>query len=572
MLIFNTAVFLFGGLGLFLMGMKFLSDGLQTVAGSSLKNLIGIFTNNRFLGVFVGILVTTLLQSSSITSVMVIGFVNAELMVLRQAIGVIMGANVGTTTTGWLLALDIGKYGIPLAGVFGLIYSFTSKEKIKYSAYAVLGLGLLFMGLEAMKAALAPLAESPEFLVFLTKFNANTFEGLLKCVLAGTVLTAIMQSSSGMLGVTIAMAHQGFINFETSAAIVLGANIGTTVTGLLASIGTSRAARRTSLFNILFNVLGTIWVVILFKPFIAFIAAFISIAFKVPDPDLIKMTADGLKYAPHATLAIATFHTVFNVINLIVLLPFTNVFARVLETLVKQKAKRKKNVATKLDDRLLASPFVAISQSNREILHMNKSLKNMMDDLKVYLEDPSASKKQDAIFDAENHLDLAQEELTNFLTKLLSNRASRVVAVDAERHMRMSDDIETASDYATQVLKLHLRMEEKRVSFDKEHFTGIIELHDKTTKLIEELQVFLEQPIKSDSLLSSIRQHGSHITSLVRDLRSMHWSHLSEALYDPLVTTTYTDVLNAYRKIKEHIITATEAGCVELHESSFSLE
>ena len=572
MLIFNTAVFLFGGLGLFLMGMKFLSDGLQTVAGSSLKNLIGIFTNNRFLGVFVGILVTTLLQSSSITSVMVIGFVNAELMVLRQAIGVIMGANVGTTTTGWLLALDIGKYGIPLAGVFGLIYSFTSKEKIKYSAYAVLGLGLLFMGLEAMKAALAPLAESPEFLVFLTKFNANTFEGLLKCVLAGTVLTAIMQSSSAMLGVTIAMAHQGFINFETSAAIVLGANIGTTVTGFLASIGTSRAARRTSLFNILFNVLGTIWVVILFKPFIAFIAAFISIAFKVPDPDLIKMTADGLKYAPHATLAIATFHTVFNVINLIILLPFTNVFARVLETLVKQKAKRKKNVATKLDDRLLASPFVAISQSNREILHMNKSLKNMMDDLKVYLEDPSASKKQDAIFDAENHLDLAQEELTNFLTKLLSNRASRVVAVDAERHMRMSDDIETASDYATQVLKLHLRMEEKRVSFDKEHFTGIIELHDKTTKLIEELQVFLEQPIKSDSLLSSIRQHGSHITSLVRDLRSMHWSHLSEALYDPLVTTTYTDVLNAYRKIKEHIITATEAGCVESHESSFSLE
>ena len=572
MLIFNTAVFLFGGLGLFLMGMKFLSDGLQTVAGSSLKNLIGIFTNNRFLGVFVGILVTTLLQSSSITSVMVIGFVNAELMVLRQAIGVIMGANVGTTTTGWVLALDIGKYGIPLAGVFGLIYSFTSKEKIKYSAYAVLGLGLLFMGLEAMKAALAPLAESPEFLVFLTKFNANTFEGLLKCVLAGTVLTAIMQSSSAMLGVTIAMAHQGFINFETSAAIVLGANIGTTVTGFLASIGTSRAARRTSLFNILFNVLGTIWVVILFKPFIAFIAAFISIAFKVPDPDLIKMTADGLKYAPHATLAIATFHTVFNVINLIVLLPFTNVFARVLETLVKQKAKRKKNVATKLDDRLLASPFVAISQSNREILHMNKSLKNMMDDLKVYLEDPSASKKQDAIFDAENHLDLAQEELTNFLTKLLSNRASRVVAVDAERHMRMSDDIETASDYATQVLKLHLRMEEKRVSFDKEHFTGIIELHDKTTKLIEELQVFLEQPIKSDSLLSSIRQHGSHITSLVLYILIMHSSHLYEALYYPLVTTTYTDVLNAYRKIKEHIITATEAGCVESHESSFSLE
>lgn len=558
--IMNVVVFLAGGLGLFLMGMKFMSDGLQTVAGPSLKTLIGAVTNNRILGVLVGVLVTCLVQSSSITSVMVIGFVNAELMMLKQAIGVIMGANVGTTVTGWVLVLDIGKYGLPLAGVFGLIYCFVSKERIKYSALAILGVGLIFMGLEAMKAALAPLANSPEFCDFLRLFEASSFSGLIKCVFIGLVLTAIVQSSSAILGVTIAMAHQGLINFETSAALVLGQNIGTTITAFLASIGASRAARRAALFHILFNVFGVLWVIVIFRSYLGFVEYVLEAVFNITDPNMIK-TENGVSVAPYMTASIATFHTIFNVVNLLVLLPFTGIVASVLEKLVKKKVVKKKIVATKLDFPLLASPFAAITQSNREILLMNEKLKTMMGDLRVCLTNgPDSRKKQDAIFGAESHLDLAQEEITNFLTNLLSNRASQTVASDAERQLRMSDDLETASDYITQILKLHLRMSEKNVAFDEEHSSGILKLHDETTLLVDRVQELLEQANKDERNLSVIRKQGFDITQLVRDLRSMHWSHLAECQYDPLVTTTYTDILNDYRKIKEHLIIAAETG------------
>ncbi|HHX14549.1 MAG TPA: Na/Pi cotransporter family protein, partial [Fibrobacter sp.] len=437
----NTIAFLVGGLGLFLMGMKFMSDGLQTVAGPSLKSLIGAVTNNRILGVLVGVLVTFLVQSSSITSVMVIGFVNAELMLLKQAIGVIMGANVGTTVTGWVLVLNIGKYGMPLAGIFGLIYCFVEKETVKHTALAFLGLGLVFMGLEGMKNALEPLSESPEFCSFMTMFDASTFYGLVKCVLIGALLTAVLQSSSAMLGVTIAMAHQGLIGFESAAALVLGQNIGTTATAFLASIGTGRAARRAALFHIFFNVFGVLWVVVIFRPYLQFVQFVLEFVFHIPEPDVIK-TVNGASIAPYMTASIATFHTIFNVANLFVLLPFTGLIAKVLEKLFKQKSVKRKVVATKLDYPLLTSPFAAITQSNREILLMNQTVKKMMSDLRISLTNgPETRKKQDAIFAAEAHLDLVQEEIANFLTNLLSNRASQTVANDAERQLRMSDDL-----------------------------------------------------------------------------------------------------------------------------------
>lgn len=559
-LVMNTIAFLVGGLGLFLMGMKFMSDGLQTVAGPSLKSLIGAVTNNRILGVLVGVLVTCLVQSSSITSVMVIGFVNAELMLLKQAIGVIMGANVGTTVTGWVLVLNIGKYGMPLAGIFGLIYCFVEKETVKHTALALLGLGLVFMGLEGMKNALEPLSESPEFCSFMTMFDASTFYGLVKCVLIGALLTAVLQSSSAMLGVTIAMAHQGLIGFESAAALVLGQNIGTTATAFLASIGTGRAARRAALFHIFFNVFGVLWVVVIFRPYLQFVQFVLEFVFHIPEPDVIK-TVNGASIAPYMTASIATFHTIFNVANLFVLLPFTGLIAKGLEKLFKQKSVKRKVVATKLDYPLLTSPFAAITQSNREILLMNQTVKKMMSDLRISLTNgPETRKKQDAIFAAEAHLDLVQEEIANFLTNLLSNRASQTVANDAERQLRMSDDLETASDYITQVLKLHLRLSDKNVCFDEEHANGILKLHDETSSLVDLVQELLEQVNKDDKMLAIVRKQGFEITQLVRELRSMHWSHLAEAQYDPLVTTTYTDVLNDYRKIKEHLITAAETG------------
>ena len=554
-LIIESFAFLLGGLGVFLLGMRFMSDGLQTVAGPSLKRLIGAVTNNRFLGVLVGVVVTCLVQSSAITTVMTIGFVNAEMMLLKQSLGVIMGANVGTTITGWVLVLNIGKYGLPLAGICALFFCFAKNERLRYTMYAILGVGLVFIGLEEMKNALEPLAMSEKFRSVFAMFSADSFAGILKCVVIGCLLTALVQSSSATLGVTIALAYQGLICFETSAALILGQNIGSTITAFIASIGTSKAARRVALFHIIFNVIGVAWVVLLFRPYLNGIQFVLEHVLHVPAMAM----EPRIEYSKeNMTTAIATFHTAFNVVNLFVFLPFTSYIAKILEKFFNSKVPEKKLVATKLEYHLLSSPFLAITHSGREIYGMGESLNNMMDDLIECLNDgPEAKKRRDAVFSGEAHLDSAQEEVTNFLTRLLAGRASQSIANDAERQLRMSDDLETASDYIVQILKLHLRLQDNNLKYNEEHLNGLRNLHEKNKQLTELVLQQINTPNNFEQL-EKIREIGLEITQLVRSLRSMHWSQLAEEQYEPLISTTYTDMLSSYRKIKEHLVQVAE--------------
>ncbi|MDA0919103.1 MAG: Na/Pi symporter, partial [Planctomycetota bacterium] len=215
-----------GGLGIFLLGMKHMSDGMQAVAGSSLRKLIGAVTNNRILATIVGVVVTCVVQSSSITTVMVIGFVNSGVMQLGQAIGVIMGANIGTTITGWILVLKIGKYGLPLLGGSAFFYLFSRGDRWRYWAMALMGVGMVFFGLEVMKDACSIIKETPAFEQWFQRFDAGTYLGVLGCAAAGCILTVLVQSSSATLGITISLAVQGVISYETAAALVLGENIG----------------------------------------------------------------------------------------------------------------------------------------------------------------------------------------------------------------------------------------------------------------------------------------------------------------------------------------------------------
>ena len=554
-LIIESFAFLLGGLGVFLLGMRFMSDGLQTVAGPSLKRLIGAVTNNRFLGVLVGVVVTCLVQSSAITTVMTIGFVNAEMMLLKQSLGVIMGANVGTTITGWVLVLNIGKYGLPLAGICALFFCFAKNERLRYTMYAILGVGLVFIGLEEMKNALEPLATSEKFRSVFAMFSADSFAGILKCVVIGCLLTALVQSSSATLGVTIALAYQGLICFETSAALILGQNIGSTITAFIASIGTSKAARRVALFHIIFNVIGVAWVILLFRPYLHGIQFVLEHVLHVPAMAM----EPRIEYSKeNMTTAIATFHTAFNVVNLFVFLPFTSYIAKILEKFFNSKVPEKKLVATKLEYHLLSSPFLAITHSGREIYGMGESLNNMMDDLIECLNDgPEAKKRRDAVFSGEAHLDSAQEEVTNFLTRLLAGRASQSIANDAERQLRMSDDLETASDYIVQILKLHLRLQDNNLKYNEEHLTGLRNLHEKNKQLTELVLQQINTPNNFEQL-EKIREIGLEITQLVRSLRSMHWSQLAEEQYEPLISTTYTDMHKTYRKIKEHLVQVAE--------------
>ena len=256
-----------GGLGIFLLGMKYMQQGLQVVAGDSIRRMINAVTANRFLAVGIGLFITTLVQSSSVTSVMVIGLVNSELMALTGAIGVIIGANIGTTITGWILALKIGQYGLPLLGLAAFGWLFIKGERLRYSALAMLGIGMVFFGLELMKDGFEPVSDLPEFASMFQLFEATDYLGVLKSALVGCGVTLVIQSSSATLGMTIALANTGVIDFQTAGAVVLGTNVGTTVTAYLASLGADDInAKRTAYFHILFNVAGVAAITALFLP------------------------------------------------------------------------------------------------------------------------------------------------------------------------------------------------------------------------------------------------------------------------------------------------------------------
>ena len=288
-----------GGLGIFLLGMKYMSDGMQAVAGNSLRRMIGLATNNRFLATIVGTAVTVVVQSSSVTTVMVVGFVNSGVMELAQGVGVIMGANIGTTITGWILVLNIGKYGLPILGAAAFIYLFSKGDRWRYWAMAFMGVGMVFFGLEIMKDACAAIKDLPEFEAWFQRFDASTYPGILGCALAGCLLTMVVQSSSATLGITISLAFQGVISYETAAALVLGENIGTTITAILASIGATTNARRAAYFHVLFNIIGVFWITLVFDQYIEMIQWLVV-------GDVTKaVVQNGEEVFPHTTAAIA---------------------------------------------------------------------------------------------------------------------------------------------------------------------------------------------------------------------------------------------------------------------------
>ncbi len=552
----QCVIFLIGGVGIFLLGLRFLSMGLQTIAGPTLQKLIGKVTNHRVLGVLVGMGVTCLVQSSAVTMAMVIGFVNAGIMQLSQTLGVIMGANIGTTITGWVLVLNMDQYGMPLAGACALVYCFAKKERVKYSALALLGVGLVFVGLAAMKVSLAPVSNNQDFLNALAVFNAESFFSICACILVGFLLATIMQSSSASLGVTIVLASQGLIGFNTAAAMVLGQNIGCTIAALMIAANTSRHARRAAIFHLLFNVFGVIWVTLLFDPTISGMRWLLNTAFGVANPDDPK----------NVTLAIALYHTTFNIVNTLVLLPFTGKIPALLDKLFPNKVTPKHAVVTKLEPALIKSPFAAITQSAREMSMMNKTVRDMLGDLRLVIDGKADKTVVERIFDAENKLDTAQTEVIGFLTALLSTSVSKSIANDAERQLRMSDDLESASDYVTQILKLALRMRDHNVNFDKTHHEELIVLHESVSKLAADVGDVLENPQDVRKLVE-VRREGHEITELVREYRAKHWSHVAEINEDPLLTTTFTDLLSSYRKVKEHLVTATQAlGAEIVHE------
>ena len=535
-----------GGLGVFLLGMKYMSEGLQTIAGSRLRRLIGAVTNNRLMATGVGTAVTTLIQSSSVTTVMVVGFVNAGFMTLSQAIGVIMGANIGTTITGWILVLKIGIYGLPLLGVSALVYRFAKRERWRYIAMVAMGLGMVFFGLELMKNGFKPIRGLDGFDTWFSLFSAASYWGVLKCAAVGCILTLIVQSSSATLGITIGLASTGVIPFETAAALVLGENIGTTITAFLASLGTTTNAKRAAYAHVIFNVLGVVWVTALFSPFIWFVTKFMGLS--GVDPYNVV----------HVTAGIATVHTIFNVTNTLLFLPLTNYLAAFLTWVVPEKAYKEAPHLTHLDGRLAETPEIGIEQSRIEILRMGEMVKKMLGRLR---ESIGAEDMDDRIikkiFHAEEVLDIMQREVVVFLTELMTDSLSYDTAETGREQLRIADEYESISDYVTNILKLYLRLHKTNKRFPSQDQADIQALHDEVAAYFDLVHTGYQHRHKD--IVSKAHTRSVEITHRVRELRDSHLTGMRAVSAEPLVVVIYTDVLNAYRRVKDHSMNVAEA-------------
>ncbi len=534
-----------GGLGLFLYGMDNMSSGMQKIAGKRLKKVLTVITKNRFLAIGAGIFTTMLVQSSSVSTVMAIGFVNASLLTLNQALGLILGANIGTTVTGWLLALDMGKFGLPIAGVGAIAYMFSKNEKLKIKASTLLGLGLIFFGLQLMSDGLKPIRSMPEFIELFSLFTADSYFGALKAALVGALITSIVQSSAATLGITITLATQGLISYPTAVALVLGENVGTTITAFLASFGANSNAKRAAYAHTIINIVGVCWAISIFPFYLKFLNF-------VANPEV------------NINLAIATAHTMFNIINVILFIPFVNQLGRFLCKIVKDDGKEVIKV-TKLDKLMVKTPSVVIGQSTQEVINMNTEIKGMLDILSAFFDDNNknhlTADKLQELQVIEERMDLYQKEITDINYMILSTDMSDDMKDDTRKNIEICDEYETISDYAVRIGKVLNRFEESEITLTENEKTRLRKLNRDVVNLYELINVGYKN--KDKTIFAIANEKANIILKEFRKGRETHLENVSKIGISVTQSIGYMDILNYYRRLRDHIVNIIELYLIE---------
>jgi len=528
-----------GGLSIFLLGMKNMSEGMQAIAGKRLRRMISAVTDNRLVACGVGAGITSLIQSSSVTTVMTIGLVNAGVMTLLQAVGVILGADIGTTVTAWIVALDILEYGLPTLGVAGLFFLFSKNERLRYTAMMLMGVGMVFFGLQLMKGGFHPLRHNEEFIALFSRFEPRDYVGVMKCVLVGALVTAVVQSSSATIAITITLARAGVIGYEAAVALVLGENIGTTITAYLASLGASTSAKRVAYAHIVIKVVGVALIVPLFFVYMGLLR---------------RMVGDGVDVAKRIALS----HSMFNVLLVCLFLPLRTVLASALCRLVPDKPHKEPPRLTYLDVRLLDTPAFGIQQSFDEIVRMSDGTRKMMDWLKDAIADSGRDEERERkLFHREEVLDIMQREVVEFLSNLLSGSVPHEVMVEARKQLRMADEYESISDYIRGVLKLELKMRNLGLRISEAGKEELMSLHGQVADYVQMVSDAVRT--SNPSVLSRALSQGDSITHLVKAHREAHLRRVEAQHCSPLASLAFTDMLTSYRKIKDHALNIAEA-------------
>lgn len=533
-----------GGLGLLLFGMTLMSEGLQKVAGSKLKQILKLLTDKPIVGILVGTGVTAIIQSSSATTVMVVGFVNAGLMSLRQAIGIIMGANIGTTITAQLIAFHLDKYALPAIGIgFGFMF-FGRQRKMKFWGQVILGFGLLFFGLSVIKDMLSPLKEMQAVADFFVRFSANPLLGIL----AGLVITLLLQSSSAVIGFIQALALIGVIDFQTAIAAMLGSNIGTTITAQLASIGASITSRRAAMAHTLFNVLG----VLVILPF--FYSGILQ--------RIVDMITPGAVNNANIMRHVANAHTLFNLFNTVLFLPFIGLFTRLSTLLVPGEVELDHAQPKYLEEHLLATPSIALDQSVREIVRMlgiarvavKEAMRGFFDREPKFFK--KVKKKEDAI-------DNLQIEITNYVVKISQQNLTPEESERLPVLLHSVNDVERIGDHAENLAELAERAIDEKLPFSDMAIKDLNTIYSEVDSMVEDVEkAFLAQDNEraKDALLREEEINRLQIT-----LRANHIQRLNERQCVPLSGVIFLDFVNNLEKIGDHLTNVAQAVRGVLH-------
>ena len=525
----DIAIGIMGGLGLFLYGMNLMGDGLQKSAGSKLKRIIELLTSNVIMGVLVGMVVTMVIQSSSATTVMVVGFVNTGIMSLPQAIGVIMGANIGTTITAQLVSLDVDFLAPVALGIGIVIYMFSNKPKHKNIAEILIGFGILFTGMDFMKEAVKPLAGYQGFTDMLLSFGHHPILG----VLMGFAITAIVQSSSASMGMLIALASQGLIPITAALPILYGENIGTCVTSLISSIGASRNARRAAIMHLTFNVLGSmIFMFILSKPIVAIVTAI--------DPT-------------DAARQIANAHTLFNILNVIVLLPFNKLIVKLALKLVPEtKGEQDDDKVVKyIDDRMIETPSIALANIVKETLRMGEKSKESLNAAMDGIVDKS-KEKIELSFKREKLINELQKSILNYLLKLSKASLNEDSRETVDALFNTVNDIERIGDHAENIAELAKDIVDLEISFSD---VGIGELKDMYNKVVSTYTYALEAMRTSNvELACKVIKMEEQVDMMEKSCRANHMNRLNSSSCSIESGVIYLDIISNLERVSDHAV------------------
>ena len=545
---------LIGSLALFLYGMKIMSEGLQKFAGDSLRRILTAMTTNRVTGVLTGVLITALIQSSSATTVMVVSFVNAGLLTLTQSIGVIMGVNIGTTVTAWLISalgfkVDIAAFALPLLA-FALPLFFSGKSSRKSIGEFVFGFAFLFMGLQSLKANAPDLGANPEMLAFVQNYTDMGFFSIILFLFIGAILTMIVQASAATMAITLIMCANGWIDYHLGVALVLGENIGTTITANLAALTGNTQARRAALAHLVFNVFGVMWVLVLFYPFTNAVSWFVTHVMKVSDP------------AVAVSFKLAAFHTAFNISNTFIMIWFVSLIEKTVCTLIKPKVEDEEYRLRYITGGMLSTAELSILQAHKEIsLFAERTARmfNMVKELFYEKNEETFLKTYSRIEKYENISDRMEIEIANYLTEVSEGRLSSESKEEIRIMLRAVSEIESIADSCNNLARSIKRRNEFKSEFTEEQNKHLDHMFELVSGALDRMNVILHKPELVHDDINPSYNIENEINNYRNQLKSRNIEDINNKLYQYQDGVYYMDMVSESEKLGDYVLNVVQA-------------